>query len=55
MQGMFQSCHNLINIDLSNFDLSNVSNMEGIFNECYNFYKFKGIENFIRASYKYTS
>ena len=34
MNEMFYDCHNLKEIDLSSFDLTNVKNMESIFAYC---------------------
>ena len=31
MRGMFYGCKNITNIDLSNFDTKNVTNMSGMF------------------------
>ena len=35
MQYMFEDCHNIISLNLSNFDTSNVTNMTQMINECY--------------------
>ena len=35
MDAMFQCCHNLEYLDLSNFNTSKVCNMEYMFNQCY--------------------
>ena len=42
---MFQECNNLINLDL-NFDTSNVTNMELMFNKCHKLEEIKGINKF---------
>ena len=36
MEGMFSGCDSLINLDLSNFDTSNLRNMKYMFHECDN-------------------
>jgi surface protein len=36
MKSLFQSCTNLTELDLSNFDISNVTNIEAIFAGCSN-------------------
>ena len=36
MSGMFYGCNNLTNIDLSNFDTKNVTDMNAIFYGCNN-------------------
>ena len=36
MNGMFQGCNELEYLDLSNFNIFNVDNMEGMFNLCHN-------------------
>ena len=33
MRAMFQECNEIEYLDLSNFDTSNVTNMEGMFNK----------------------
>ena len=45
MEGMFQECNNLINLEL-NFDTSNVTNMACMFNECHVLKEIKGINKF---------
>ena len=35
MNGMFQGCNELEYLDLSNFNIFNVDNMEGMFNLCH--------------------
>ena len=44
---MFQTCSELEYLDLSNFDTSNVTNMELMFQNCYKLKLIKGIQNFI--------
>ena len=46
MNTMFQQCNVLENLDLSNFDTSNVTDMEAMFNKCYKLKEIKGINNF---------
>ena len=40
---MFQSCTSLVNLDLSNSDISNVSNMQYLFKDCSKLKEIKGI------------
>ena len=47
MTAMFQSCFELKNLDLSNFDTYNVENMKFMFNECYKLKEIKGVNKFI--------
>ena len=53
MNKMFQDCNALIYLDLSNFNTSNVINMEYMFNRCKNLKEIKGINRFI--TYKVTN
>ena len=46
MNSMFQLCHELEYLDLSNFNTSKVTNMEYIFNECNKLKEIKGIDKF---------
>ena len=46
MQAMFQLCKELEYLDLSNFDTSNVNDMEGMFNKCNKLKEIKGINQF---------
>ena len=46
MGGMFQGCYELEYLDLSNFNTMNVTNMEGMFNNCNKLKEIKGINNF---------
>ena len=39
---MFSQCNELEYLDLSNWNTSNVTNMEIMFNECYKLKKIKG-------------
>ena len=43
MRGMFQSCYELEYLDLTNFNTSNVINMELIFNDCRKLKEIKSI------------
>ena len=43
---MFQQCNELENLDLSNFDTSNVTDMGWMFNECHKLKEIKGINKF---------
>ena len=47
IKSMFQSCYQLEYIDLSNFDTSNVENMEYIFDDCH---KLKGIKGLTKLN-----
>ena len=46
MRIMFQECNELKYLDLSNFNTSNVNNMEWMFNECFKLKEIKGINKF---------
>ena len=46
MSQMFQECYILENLDLSQFDFSNVINMGWMFNKCHKLKEIKGIKNF---------
>ena len=46
MSRMFGDCYELEYLDLSNFDTSKVTNMEGMFYKCYKLKEIKGINNF---------
>ena len=46
MRTMFQECNELIYLDLSNFNTSNVTNMSYMFNECHKLKEIKGINKF---------
>ena len=54
MEGMFQLCTILKYVDLSNFNTSNVSNMEYMFNKCKKLKEIKGMTNFNTANLKST-
>ena len=43
---MFQECNELVELDLSNFNTSNVTNMRGMFNKCHKLKKIIGINKF---------
>ena len=43
---MFKFCEKLEYLDLSNFDTSEVTNMEAMFDGCYNLKHLKGINQF---------
>ena len=53
MNKMFQDSTSLIYLDLSNFNNSNVENMEYMFNRCKNLKEIKGIDRF--SNYKVTN
>jgi len=36
MSYMFNFCNSLVKLDINNFKTSNVINMSGMFNECFN-------------------
>ena len=46
MTAMFQSCFELIYLDLSNFDTSNVTSIRYMFGECHKLKEVKGIKTF---------
>ena len=46
MSSMFEECEELEYLDLSNFNTSNVTNMEFMFKRCYKLKEIKGINNF---------
>ena len=46
MHKMFEECFELVYLDLSNFNTSNVTNMSFMFNKCYKLKEIKGINNF---------
>ena len=46
MKVMFQECKELEYLDLSNFDTSNVTKMNHMFNECHKLKEIKGINKF---------
>ena len=46
MDSMFNQCNELENLDLSNFDTSNVNDMGFMFNKCCILKEIKGINNF---------
>ena len=48
MTGMFRLCIELEYLDLSSFDTSNVTDMSGMFNRCYELKEVKGINKFIQ-------
>ena len=54
---MFSGCENIISIDLSSFDSSNVTNMKYMFGNCYNLEEIKldnlNTENVINMSYMF--
>ena len=43
---MFQKCYELENLDLTNFNTANVTNIECMFHECKKLKKIKGISKF---------
>ena len=46
MRGMFADCNELVNLDLSNFNTSKVTDMYYMFYKCYKLKEIKGIYNF---------
>ena len=46
MSAMFKSCIEFEYLNLSNFDTSNVTNMEGMFFGCLKLKEIKGLNNF---------
>ena len=53
MTTMFQDCYELEYLDLSNFNISNVEDMEAMFNNCHKLKEIKGINNFDLANIKH--
>ena len=47
MSGMFQMCKEIEILDLSNFDISNDTNIEGMFEYCDKLKEIKGINKFV--------
>ena len=45
--GLFDDCSNIISLDFTNFDTSNVTDMSFMFSECYKLKEIKGINKFI--------
>ena len=43
MEGFFENCSNIISLDLSNFDSSNINNMSFMFTDCNKLKEIKGI------------
>ena len=43
---MFSECNELEYLDLSTFNTSKITNMEGLFNNCNKLKKIKGLNNF---------
>ena len=48
----FENCINLYSIDFTNFDTSNITNMEGMFSHCHQLKELKGINNFKTSKVK---
>ena len=46
MEGLFEDCSNIITLDLSNFNSSNVTNMRRLFSKCIKLKEIKGINKF---------
>ena len=46
MESMFQFCISLLNLDLSSFDTSNVTDMKNMFDKCNYLKEIKGLNNF---------
>ena len=47
MNRFFQECSNIISLDFSKFNSSNVTNMENLFSECIRLKEIKGLNNLI--------
>ena len=47
MNTMFQLCEELEYLDLSNFNIENVTKMNHMFNQCHKLKEIKGINKFI--------
>ena len=52
MRTMFQECYELEYLDLSNFNISIVTDMEAMFNNCNKLKEIKGINKFILSNVK---
>ena len=48
---MFKGCKTLQYLDLSNFNITNISNMERMFAQCHKLKEIKGINNLIRLKW----
>ena len=46
MKGFFNECSNIISLDFSNFNTSNITNMSFMFNHCHKLKEIKGINKF---------
>ena len=46
LEKFFEKCNNIIFLDLSNFDTSNVTNMASMFAKCYKLKEIKGLNKF---------
>ena len=46
LEGIFHNCSDLISLDLTNFDTTNITSMELMFNECHKLKEIKGINKF---------
>ena len=46
LESMFQECNDLLNLDLSNFNTSHVTNMGWMFYGCHKLKQIKGINKF---------
>ena len=44
---LFDECSNMISLDFTNFNTSNVTDMSCMFNKCYKLKEIKGINKFI--------
>ena len=47
MSGFFEDCSNIISLDFTNFNTSNITDMSFMFSKCYKLKEIKGINNFI--------
>ena len=52
MKGFFEECTNIISLDLSNFDTSNIITMEDMFSKCHKLKEIKGINKFMTNKVK---
>ena len=52
MRGFFHDCSNVISLDFTNFDTSNVTDMSFMFNKCHKLKEIKGINKFITNKVK---
>ena len=52
MAGFFEGCSNIISLDFSNFDSSNVTNMRNLFSKCSKLKEITGLNKFVTNKVK---